>query len=138
MFDRYNEAARRVIYYALQIANRYAAKSIEPEHILLALLKEEPLFIRQVANIRGFSIEAMFQKIGEPTVTPNPASTILPLSGSSKSALKLTARAADERKHSQAGTAHLLVGLSRHKGSLAAEILRQHGFSVEMIMPWYE
>jgi ATP-dependent Clp protease ATP-binding subunit ClpC len=138
MFDHYDEAARRVIYYALHIANHYGAKSIEPEHILLGLLKEEPQFIRYVADLKEFSIESMLHEIGEPAKAGNPAATILPLSRNSQSVLKLTAQAAREREHSQIGIAHLLIGLSRHPESLAGKILRQHGFSAELIMAWYE
>jgi hypothetical protein len=40
MFERYNDAARRVIIYARLAAQQFGGERIEPEHILWGLLHE--------------------------------------------------------------------------------------------------
>lgn len=41
MFERYTEKARRVIFFARYEASQYGSESIETEHILLGLLRED-------------------------------------------------------------------------------------------------
>ena len=40
MFERYTEPARRVIFFARYEASQCAAPAIEPEHVLMGLLRE--------------------------------------------------------------------------------------------------
>ncbi len=41
MFERYTEKARRVIFFARYEASQFGAQAIEPEHILLGLMRED-------------------------------------------------------------------------------------------------
>ena len=41
MFERYTEKARRVIFFARYEASQYGAASIESEHLMLGLLRED-------------------------------------------------------------------------------------------------
>ena len=40
MFERYTEPARRVIFFARYEASQCASPAIEPEHLLMGLLRE--------------------------------------------------------------------------------------------------
>ena len=40
MFERYTEEARRVIFFARYEASVFGSPYVEPEHLLLALLRE--------------------------------------------------------------------------------------------------
>jgi hypothetical protein len=51
MFIRYIEEARQTIFHAKHQADRFGALEIEPEHILLALLKDQVLISR---TMEGF------------------------------------------------------------------------------------
>jgi ATP-dependent Clp protease ATP-binding subunit ClpC len=42
MFERYTEGARRVIFFARFEASQYGGPTIDPEHMLLGLLREYP------------------------------------------------------------------------------------------------
>jgi hypothetical protein len=42
MFERYTEKARRVIFYARYEASAFGSPLIEPEFLLLGILREEP------------------------------------------------------------------------------------------------
>ena len=41
MFERYTEKARRVIFFARYEASQYGSPSIETEHLLLGLMRED-------------------------------------------------------------------------------------------------
>jgi ATP-dependent Clp protease ATP-binding subunit ClpC len=41
MFERYTEKARRAIFFARFEASKYGSSSIETEHLLLGLLRED-------------------------------------------------------------------------------------------------
>jgi len=45
MFEVYNEKARRVIFFARFEASQYDSRSIETEHLLLGLLREDPALL---------------------------------------------------------------------------------------------
>ncbi len=53
MFERYTEKARRVIFFARYEASQFGAPAIEPEHLLLGLMREDKTL---VMNQIGFSI----------------------------------------------------------------------------------
>ena len=47
MFERYTERARRSIYYARELVSEYGSITIETEHLLLGILREDPNIIRR-------------------------------------------------------------------------------------------
>jgi ATP-dependent Clp protease ATP-binding subunit ClpC len=52
MFERYNESARRVIFYAREEATQYGSPNIESEHLSLRILREnEALATRRNGDI---------------------------------------------------------------------------------------
>jgi ATP-dependent Clp protease ATP-binding subunit ClpA len=134
MFERYTEKARRVIFFARYEASLSGSTAIEPEHILLGLLREDPALFQElrpdspgeVAEIRK-SVESRFppprEKVG-PSID-------LPLSIGAKETLRL---AGSERPESQnVGTGHLLLGIILQGKSVAAEVLLARGYSAEAI-----
>ncbi len=48
MFERYTEKARRVIFFARYEASQFGTPAIEPEHLLLGLLKEDKALNRSL------------------------------------------------------------------------------------------
>ena len=51
MFERYTEKARRIIFFARYEAAQVGASNIEPEHLLLGLLRESRELITPPANL---------------------------------------------------------------------------------------
>jgi ATP-dependent Clp protease ATP-binding subunit ClpA len=134
MFERYTEKARRVIFFARYEASLSGSTAIEPEHVLLGLLREDPALFQElrpdspgeVAEIRK-SVESRFppprEKVG-PSID-------LPLSSGAKEALRL---AGSERPECQnVGTGHLLLGIILQGKSVAAEVLLARGYSAEAL-----
>ena len=52
MFERYTEKARRVIFFARYEASQFGAPAIEPEHLLLGLMREDKLYRAFLPRLR--------------------------------------------------------------------------------------
>ena len=55
MFERYTEKARRVIFFARYEASQYGSMTIETEHLLLGLFREDHTLARRFLVKRGGS-----------------------------------------------------------------------------------
>jgi hypothetical protein len=132
MFERYTEKARRVIFFARYEASQFGSPYIETEHLLLGLLRENPA-LTSVALPSASSISAIRKEIEERTLSREKTSTSvdLPLSNESKRVLAYAAEEAERVHHKHIGSEHLLPGLLREKGALAAHLLNSHGLSLE-------
>ena len=53
MFERYTEKARRVIFFARYEASQYGSMSIETEHLLLGLFREDHALARKFLSEKG-------------------------------------------------------------------------------------
>ena len=53
MFERYTEKARRAIFFARYEASQFGSPSIESEHLLLGLLRENKGLASRIAEERG-------------------------------------------------------------------------------------
>ncbi len=134
MFERYTEKARRVIFFARYEASQYGSPYIETEHLLLGLLREDrslaTRFLGKVDSERGIRTEI------ERHITPRErisTSVEVPLTTDSKKILNLAAEEADRLGHRHVGTEHLLLGMLRVEGSLAAQILHARGLKLAEI-----
>jgi hypothetical protein len=132
MFERYTEKARRVIFFARYEASQYGSSSINTEHILLALLREDPALIRRLRldltpEIRD-EIEKVIQR-GERVST----SVEMPLSADSHKVLQLAGEEADRLADRHIATPHILLGILRVEKSLAAKLLIAKGANADAI-----
>lgn len=128
MFERYTEQARRTIFFARYEASNYGSHTIESEHLLLGLLREDRALRKWILGqskdepeIRA-EIERRITR-GERFST----SVEVPLSDECKKILNLAAEEADRLAHRHIGTEHMLLGILRMEGSLAAQILTARG-----------
>src|SRR5262249_57819794 len=48
VFERYSEKSRRIIFFARYEASQLGARAIEPEHILLAIIREDARLLDSV------------------------------------------------------------------------------------------
>jgi hypothetical protein len=132
MFERYTEKARRVIFFARYEASEFGSSSIETEHLLLGLLREDKaLTNRSLPAID--SVESIRQRVRAVTpVRPKISTSVdLPLSQESQRVLAYAAEETDRLSHKHLGTEHLLLGLLREENCLAATLLREHGLALE-------
>jgi trans-2,3-dihydro-3-hydroxyanthranilate isomerase len=130
MFERYTEKARRVIFFARYEASTYGSITIESEHLLLGLLREDHRLLASfVPSAKEQEIRADVDK--HSTIRAKVSTSIdLPLSQECKRALAYAAEESERLKHPVISTEHLLLGLLRVEESFAASILRERGVDI--------
>src|SRR5499426_3977436 len=134
MFERYTERARRVIFFARYEASQFGSTTIETEHLLLGLIREDKnLTTRFLRN--SSSIENIRKEIeGRTTIREKVSTSIdLPLSNECKRILAFAAEEAERLNHRHIGTEHLLLGILREEKCVAAEILHGCGLRINPI-----
>ena len=125
MFERYTESARRTLFFARYEASELGSISIEPEHLLLGLLRDS----RALSTLTQVSPEALRHEITKSVVVKAKLSTSveIPFTNASKQVLQFAAEEADALRHDYIGTEHLLLGLLREEQSAAAAVLATQG-----------
>jgi ATP-dependent Clp protease ATP-binding subunit ClpA len=134
MFERYTEKARRVIFFARFEASQYGSPFIKTEYLLLGLLREDPVLCKQFLGPISVAAEIRTQ-IERQIIRGERISTSveMPLTDECKKALNLAAEESERLGHRHVGTEHLLVGMLRVEGSLAAQLLRERGLKPNVI-----
>jgi uncharacterized protein YbbC (DUF1343 family) len=133
MFERYTEKARRVIFFARYEASQFGSPSIESEHLLLGLMREDKEIATRFFSRARVSPEAIREEVTRriPLQEKIHTSVELPLSGEAKRVLAYAHEESDLLQHRHIGTEHLLLGLLREERSQVAEILYKHGVRLE-------
>jgi ATP-dependent Clp protease ATP-binding subunit ClpC len=136
VFERYSEKARRVVFFARYEASQLGGRAIEPEHLLLAIMREDTTLAESVLSGGAAGLSDMREMI-ETAARSGPkvgASVDLPLSPSAKRAMNIAAdeskKAGDERIEPR----HLLLGLLLEESSTASQLLRQNGVTADLIL----
>jgi ATP-dependent Clp protease ATP-binding subunit ClpC len=135
MFERYTEKARRVIFFARYEASQFGAPAIQPEHLLLGLLREDKTLTSRFFTRAQTTIEAIRKEIEGRTLMRDKISTSveLPLAPETKRVLAYAHEESDRLQHRHIGTEHLLLGLLREERSNAAEILYERGLRLTSV-----
>jgi len=133
MFERYTERARRVIFFARYEASQFGSVTIETEHLLLGLIREDKNLIDRLLG--NPSIDSIRKEIEAriPIHERVPTSVDLPLSHECRRILAYAAEEAERLKHRHIGTEHLLLGMLREEHSVAARVLQERGLYLNAI-----
>jgi ATP-dependent Clp protease ATP-binding subunit ClpC len=132
VFEKFNEKARRALFFARYEASKLGSRVIESEHILLGILREGEETVGELFRRFHVKPEEVRREVeGERVFVERISSTAeLPLSEESKKVLAYAAHEAESMLHPAVGSEHLLVGILRVDGCLAQRILAQHGLDV--------
>ncbi len=132
MFEKYNEKARRALFFARYEASKLGSRVIETEHILLGILREGEETIGELFRRMEVKSEALRKEIeGERVFVERISSTAeLPLSEESKKVLAYASHEAESMLHSAVGSEHLLIGLLRVEGCAAMRTLTRAGMDL--------
>src|SRR3954464_13261335 len=135
MFERYTEKARRVIFFARYEASQFGAPAIEPEHLLLGLMREDKTLTSRFFPRAQVTIEAIRKEIEGRTLLREKISTSveLPLAPETKRVLHYSHEESDRLQHRHIGTEHLLLGLLHEERSMAAQILIDRGLRLAAV-----
>lgn len=128
MFQRYTEPARRTIFFARYHASEFGSSTIETEHLLLGLLREDKAL---KATLSDSQIQSILDEVEQRSkkVAKISTSVDLPLSPACKRVLAYAAEEADRLNHSEIECGHLVLGLLREQ-SLATDLLRKNGIEL--------
>ncbi len=134
MFERYTEKARRVIFFARYEASQFGATAIEPEHLLLGLMREDKTLTKRLFPRAQVSIESVRREVeGRARLRERISTSELLLAPETKRVLAHAHEESDRLQHRHIGTEHLLLGLLREDRSLAAEILYDAGLRLNAV-----
>lgn len=131
MFERFNDAARRALFFARYEASQLGSVCIESEHVLLGVIREghsrNPAseIGHRILALSGLSPEQILKRIeARVVIRPKVANSIeIPFSDQMKRVLQLAADEADRLQHAEIGPEHLLLGLLQEGQSTAAAAL---------------
>jgi len=132
VFEKFNEKARRALFFARYEASKLGSRVIESEHILLGVLREGEETVTELFRRFHVKPDDVRREIeGEKVFVERISSTAeLPLSEESKKILAYASHEAESMLHPAVGSEHLLVGILRVEGCVAMRVLVQHGFDV--------
>jgi ATP-dependent Clp protease ATP-binding subunit ClpA len=134
MFERYNEKARRAIFFARYEASIFGSPYIETEHLLLGLVREDRQTLeRALGGAAG--VDQIRQRVeAQMGVLPKISTSVdMPLSHECMRVLAYAAEEAERLGHKHIGTEHLVLGLLREPGCGAAKILEALGARLDAV-----
>lgn len=133
MFERFTEPARRAIFFARYEASQFGCPQIETEFLLLGLFREDKVLATRFLLSQA-KLEVIRQSIMEyrGACAHIATSVDLPLSYECKRALAYASEESERLNDVHIGTAHLLLGVLREKGSFAANLLLERGVTLEL------
>jgi ATP-dependent Clp protease ATP-binding subunit ClpC len=128
--ERYTAKAARVMFLAGYQARKFGSPCILPEHILLAIFREDVRLIRRFIHPHR-SME-IWKQIKENTTTREEISpsVVQPISPEGERVLALAAAEIMLLGVKQIGTEHLLLGILGEDKSLAAQTLKESGMQL--------
>ena len=133
MFEKYNEKARRALFFARYEASKLGSKVIESEHLLLGILREGKDMVKEIFSRFNVKPEEVRREIeGDRIRVERISSTAeLPLSEESKKILAYASHEAESMMHPYVGTEHLLIGLLRvERVPVAGGLFTARGFNL--------
>jgi ATP-dependent Clp protease ATP-binding subunit ClpA len=130
----FTERVRTVLSMARQEAAQLHHEYVGTEHILLALIAERENVATTVLENLAVDLDALGASVrdvvkkGEAGMPRGPD---VPYTSRAKKVLELSMKEARGLRHNYVGTEHLLLGLIEERKGIAAQVLAQHGVTIE-------
>jgi uncharacterized protein (TIGR02246 family) len=134
MFERYTEKARRVIFFARYEASQYGSMTIETEHLLLGLMREDRALVWKFLRENG-GVESIRREIESQITRGERLSTAIeiPVSAECKRILNKAVEEAERLGSKYVGTEHILLGILHEHVCLAARLLCGRGLTLDWL-----
>ena len=135
MFERFTESARRALFFARYEVSQQGGISIEPEHLLLGLVREPPRAVGSLLALNGKTLKALREEVeAQCVIRPKvSASAEIPFAKDTKRVLVVTAEEADRLGQVHIGPEHILLALLRVEGSVAHKALTSNGITHDAV-----
>jgi ATP-dependent Clp protease ATP-binding subunit ClpC len=131
MFERYDENARRSLFFARYEASQFGSVKIEPEPLLLGLLrlKQNPAsrFLDGLPDLGRGLAESLGRN------TPISTSVEIPFAKPTRRALQVAAEEASRLGHTHVGPEHLLLALLADTATVAGDLLSRNGLQLDAV-----
>jgi hypothetical protein len=132
MFERFTERARRVFFFARYEASQFGSVTIEPEHLLLGVLREDKHAVSRFLGPRVPAEDIRNEVAARLVIKEKVATSVdLPLAPESKRIVAHAAEEAERLGHSHIGTEHFLLGILGEQETTAAQILAKRGLKLD-------
>jgi uncharacterized protein (TIGR02246 family) len=134
MFERYTEKARRAIFFARYEASQYGSMTIETEHLLLGICREDKGLMYRLLREKG-GAESIRGEIELEITRGERLSTAveIPVSAECRRILTKAPEEAERMGDKHVGTEHLLVAVLCEEDSRAARLLRDRGLTLDSL-----
>ena len=134
MFERFTDQARRVVVQAQEEARTLGHSYIGTEHILLGLLGEPEGLAAQALSSMEISLDTAREQVLEIAgAGTGQESGHIPFTPRTKKVLELSLREAQRLGDDHIGTEHILLGIVREGGGVAAQVLERQGASMDRV-----
>ncbi len=135
--EKFTHKAQEAIIGAQSLAGEHSHGQIEPEHLLLTLLRQSDGIVPQIiqkleANPDQMALAVERELQGKPKV--HGATTQVGLSRELSRALDETTKIAKRMRDDYASTEHLLLALTGSHGGEAARFLAAHGITEDAVL----
>jgi ATP-dependent Clp protease ATP-binding subunit ClpC len=130
LFERFEDAARKVVVFAQDEARLLNHNYIGTEHLLLGLLAEGKGAAAQTLAALRIELPAVRARVEQIIGRgPQPVAGHLPFTPRAKKVLELAMREAMHPEARPIGTEHILLGLVREGEGVAMQILQEYGLT---------
>ena len=128
----FSDAADRLLAAARSEADRLGHEYIGTEHLVLALTRDaDGAALLPRLGAEPASVRAMLETAVKPGHGVSPHGAERPYTSRTRQAFGLAAESARAQGQARVGVEHLVVGLLREQMSIGAQVLQEHGLSVE-------
>lgn len=133
-WQRFTGRARQIVLLAQEKAQKLGSEYVCTEHLLLGIIDDKDCKAAEVLTVMGVSLTQLRTDIEQRiTLGNSPLSQDMQLTPRAKCVIDLAYDEARQFKHNYIGTEHLLLGLTRESGGLAARMLQKSGVELEQL-----
>lgn len=128
MWKQLTQQARKAIFLAQEEAARLGYNHTGPEHLLLALIREEECFAVRILEHLGVDLGTVRAEVmGKVSRGSEALGEEMQLTSQAKKVIDLAFEEGKQMKEDWVGTEHLLIGLASEPSGLASAVLRSVG-----------
>jgi ATP-dependent Clp protease ATP-binding subunit ClpA len=132
-FQRYTLKAKQALFFARYEAAQVGSHLIEPEHIVLGLIRSGQGLKGGIVDRPALSLDAARATLVPSALDPLPREARVPFSEATTRVFRAAVDEADGLQHDDVGLAHILLGVLRERESPASMLLIDQGLGADRV-----
>jgi len=133
MFERFDDRARRALFFARYDVTELGGATITPEHLVLGTLHDVSVIPSVFRDARGIGLLRAQIEAACRTNQTVPVAAEIPFTDESKAVLERAAMEADELKNRWIRPEHILLGVLVRTAGAASRALREAGIDADTL-----